>query len=222
VRKHSFEFECRTGARVTGEIDRKQRARATYRWIAWISLAGGMASAAFPARAAPLDTTAGGMRVTLATTPDPPEAGQNQLELKLSDSAGRPVNGAHITLSSAMYTMNMAGPSAIAARASAGEYHASILFGMAGPWRISAHVTPPGRKPVTASFRFNVAAAPPATTAVTQHLSSKSMSGTEGVSGTEGIGVMSGMGGMAGSGRTARSAPANEMKSVAREAPGPY
>ena len=128
-----------------------------------------LALAVSNAPAAPLSASAGGMALTLSFSPDPPTAAQNRLELTLKDPGGRPIDGAKVSFDTSMYTMSMPGPSAAAVPGGSGSYTASLLFGMAGPWEVTAHVSAPGRPRASASFRFTVgdtgpaAKSPPAT-----------------------------------------------------------
>ncbi|MDQ2732347.1 MAG: FixH family protein, partial [Armatimonadota bacterium] len=113
------------------------------------------------AAAGPLTTTAGNLQLSLGFQPDPPGPGQNHLTLVVKP--GSAIEGATVTLDSSMYTMHMGGPSAKAAASGPGRFTATLLFGMGGPWQVTAHILRAGQPPVSANFRFKVSsdAVPP-------------------------------------------------------------
>lgn len=110
------------------------------------------------ANAAPITASAGNMQLSLAFQPDPPGAGQNHLTLLVRPEGA--VDGASVALGSSMYTMKMGGPSVKAIPSGGGRYTADLLFGMGGPWQVTARIARPGSPPVSANFRFNVSSDP--------------------------------------------------------------
>lgn len=105
-----------------------------------------------PASAA---TAAGPAAIAAALTPNPPQVGSpNTLTVTVTDAAGKPVAGAKVTSSVAMTTMDMGTTHPAFKDMGGGKYEGKVGFSMAGPWRVSVKVTPPGQKPQAKAFDF--------------------------------------------------------------------
>ena len=74
-------------------------------------------------------------------TPQPMHVGNAEISLRLTDSAGRPTVGAHITVEADMSHAGMSPVFAKAKESDPGRYHAQLSFGMAGDWVVLLHGT---------------------------------------------------------------------------------
>ncbi len=104
--------------------------------------------ASAPSTAGP---TAGGTEITFRTVPDPPKAGENQLEATVKDAAGKPIEDAEVTVQffmPAMPTMNMPAMRSEAklSPAGAGVYRGTGQAMMAGRWDTTVTVTRGGQR----------------------------------------------------------------------------
>lgn len=80
-------------------------------------------------------------------TPQPLKAGVSTITLRLTDAAGRPVNGAGVKLEGTMTHPGMRPVFSEAVETEPGRYRSSIEFTMGGDWVIIVHVTlPDGRR----------------------------------------------------------------------------
>jgi hypothetical protein len=80
-------------------------------------------------------------------TPDPPRTGLATISLKLADSAGKPINGARISLEGNMSHAGMRPVFSEAREVGSGSYEAPLEFTMRGDWIILIHLSlPDGRK----------------------------------------------------------------------------
>jgi hypothetical protein len=75
--------------------------------------------------------------------PDPPRTGSATVALKLADSAGKPINGARISLEGNMSHPGMRPVFSEAIEAEPGRYEATLEFTMKGDWVIIFHITLP-------------------------------------------------------------------------------
>ena len=110
------------------------------------SLRGYEASAAPPATAAPAGT-----QITFRTVPDPPKAGDNQLEATVTDSNGKAIDDAEVSVQffmPAMPTMNMPAMRSEAklTPAGGGVYRGSGQVMMAGRWDATVTVVRGGQR----------------------------------------------------------------------------
>jgi hypothetical protein len=99
---------------------------------------------------------AGPYQVTLQVNPNPPLITQPatlSVQVQMRNSQ-QPVSNAHVTLESAMETMDMGTDHAEAHSTSNGAYQASVQFTMSGPWQIQVHVSAPKAPPATATFEI--------------------------------------------------------------------
>jgi YtkA-like len=79
--------------------------------------------------------------------PDPPKTGSATITLKLADSAGKPINGARISLEGNMSHPGMRPAFSEAREVEPGRYEATLEFTMRGDWIILVHgALPGGRK----------------------------------------------------------------------------
>ncbi len=88
---------------------------------------------------------------------DAPKVGENALILAVSDPAGKPVAGARVLLSIGMTSMDMGTARPAVKDNGDGTYAATVVFSMAGPWRVEACVEVPGFAPVVKSFDYTPA-----------------------------------------------------------------
>jgi hypothetical protein len=79
-------------------------------------------------------------------SPQPARVGPVTVTLKLADSAGRTVTGAHIAVEADMSHPGMSPLFADATEKEPGRYEAHLEFQMAGDWVVLLHVTLPGGK----------------------------------------------------------------------------
>jgi len=108
------------------------------------------------APAAPPSTVASPAAASPAinATIDAPKAGDNTLQITVTDAQGKPVTGAGVAATVAMTSMDMGTTHPAVKDIGNGKYAATVNFGMAGPWRVKVKVTPPGQKPITKAFDF--------------------------------------------------------------------
>ncbi len=77
--------------------------------------------------------------MTLATEPSPPVESQDTVfKIVMTDSSGKPVSGASVTLDLKMTTMDMGKNEVTLADRGAGAYEGTGKFTMAGPWNVIA------------------------------------------------------------------------------------
>ena len=97
--------------------------------------------------------------VTAAITPDPPTARRkNSLTLTVTGSDGKPLAGATVKVSVAMTSMDMGTTNPAFKDLGDGRYWGQVQFSMAGPWRVTVAVAPPGDgTPVTKTLDYAVA-----------------------------------------------------------------
>jgi Cu(I)/Ag(I) efflux system membrane fusion protein/cobalt-zinc-cadmium efflux system membrane fusion protein len=89
--------------------------------------------------------------IAFRTTPDPPNTGDNQLEVAAKDAAGKPIDGADVSVQlfmPAMPTMNMPAMRNETKLAPAGNgvYRGSAQVMMAGQWQATITVTRAGQR----------------------------------------------------------------------------
>jgi hypothetical protein len=99
---------------------------------------------------------AGPYQVTLQVNPNPPLITQPAtLSVQVQrQNSQQPVSNAHVTLESAMETMDMGTDHAEAHLTSNGAYQTSVQFTMSGPWQIQVQVSAPNAPPATATFEI--------------------------------------------------------------------
>jgi hypothetical protein len=81
-----------------------------------------------------------------AISPQPVRVGPATVTLKLADSAGKNITGAHIAIEADMSHPGMSPLFAETQETEPGRYEAHLEFQMAGDWVILLHVTLPGGK----------------------------------------------------------------------------
>ncbi len=85
-------------------------------------------------------------------TPQPVHVGNAEISLRLMDSSGRPIVGAHMTVEADMSHAGMSPVFAEAKESEAGRYHSQLSFGMAGDWVILLHGTLPNGEKLERQF----------------------------------------------------------------------
>ena len=95
----------------------------------------------------PARVTAPGLALAATVSPAVPRIGANEIALQLADSAGAPIEGAHLELTVAMPAMGtmpaMGGTVPVRERGD-GRYDAEFDLSMAGSWRVTIAVHAPG------------------------------------------------------------------------------
>jgi YtkA-like len=81
--------------------------------------------------------------------------GPAALVLRLTDAAGKPVSGAHITLEADMSHAGMAPIFEEATETEPGQHQAHLKFAMAGDWVILLHVRLPSGQTLDRRFDVN-------------------------------------------------------------------
>lgn len=99
--------------------------------------------------------TADGLTITLSASPCPLHGGKSaKARITVKDGDGKPVKGAAVKVNPEMTSMKMKGGDQTAS-ADGDGYASQLVLGMPGAWKISVHVTPPGKgKASTAAFDF--------------------------------------------------------------------
>jgi len=93
--------------------------------------------------APPAAVTVGEVTATIA--PDPPKARRkNALMLTVTGSDGKPLIGATVKSAAAMTSMDMGTSHPAFTDLGDGRYQGQVTFSMAGPWRVTIAITPPG------------------------------------------------------------------------------
>lgn len=85
-------------------------------------------------------------------TPQPVHVGNADISLRLVDSSGRPIVGAHLTIEADMSHAGMSPVFAEAKESEAGRYHSQLSFEMAGDWVILLHGTLPNGEKLERQF----------------------------------------------------------------------
>lgn len=101
-------------------------------------------------------TNAGAWKIAASVAPDPPQQKGNRVRIAVTDSAGRPVEGADATITydmPAMGSMPEMKSTLPAASTSAGVYEATFDLPMAGSWTILTDVSAAG---ATARARYTL------------------------------------------------------------------
>jgi hypothetical protein len=109
----------------------------------------------YPATAQIQTKQAGPYQVTLHVDPNPPPITRSaMLSIQvLLNTSQQPVTNAHVTLESAMETMDMGTDRTEAQSQGNGIYLASVQFSMSGPWRVQVVISlPEGTKSFSAMF----------------------------------------------------------------------
>ncbi|HEY0868569.1 MAG TPA: efflux RND transporter periplasmic adaptor subunit [Fimbriimonas sp.] len=97
------------------------------------------------AAALAVDTTAGPYRLSVVTEPDPVPVGRATLKIKITDEAGKPVEGAQVRAIARMPGMPMGEKEQPGqpVPGEAGTYTAPTVFGMEGLYEVEVNVTGP-------------------------------------------------------------------------------
>ena len=95
------------------------------------------------ATAGSLTTAVNGVRVELASTPDPPVTDRKTTyTVRLVDAAGKPLTDARVTLTGRMAD-GMTAASPLRPAGEPGVYRGEVLFTMGGPWDLTIRVVRP-------------------------------------------------------------------------------
>ncbi len=80
---------------------------------------------------------ASGLPLKVTVTPNPPQVGDNKLDVWVTDSSGKPVTGLKLGASVFMTSMDMGTTKPKATELGNGRYQLPVSFSMKGPWRVS-------------------------------------------------------------------------------------
>jgi len=108
-----------------------------------------------PAPASPSPAAPASAPPAVAATINAPKAGDNALQITVTDAQDKPVAGAKITTTVAMTSMDMGTTHPAVKDMGNGKYAATVNFGMAGPWRVKVKAALPGQTPVVKAFDFD-------------------------------------------------------------------
>jgi len=99
----------------------------------------------------------GALKLSLELKSNPPKARtETSFVLSVADSDGKPVTGAAIVADVAMTSMDMGTSHPEVQEIRDGHYGGSVEFAMAGPWRLTLHVTAPGGATTLKSWDYDV------------------------------------------------------------------
>ena len=107
-----------------------------------------------PAKPLPLAPATKNMMKITATMSSPAKSGDNVLDIAITSAAGKPVTAAKVTAQVAMTSMDMGTASPAVKETGKGHYTSTVVFSMAGPWRVTLKVAAPGQKAETKAFDF--------------------------------------------------------------------
>lgn len=98
------------------------------------------------ASTAPASVSAASSAIEITTSFEPagPHPGKNLLTVTVKDASGTPVTGAAVKSTVAMTSMDMGTDHPVFRDAGEGRYVGTVNFAMAGPWRITLDIVPPG------------------------------------------------------------------------------
>jgi hypothetical protein len=109
------------------------------------------------AQGTPAQGAAGGdLQISLITDPSPPKSGPATIAVEIKDAAGKPVDGAQVSISANHVGMSHGGIEGELTPAGSGRYEAKGSFSMSGTWRAEVQVTPQGGTAKTRSFDLQV------------------------------------------------------------------
>lgn len=92
-----------------------------------------------------VETASPAVNITATLAPDPPKARADQsFTVTLTGADGKPVIGAKVGAEVAMTSMDMGTTHPALVDKGSGKYVGTVSFVMAGPWRITLRITPPG------------------------------------------------------------------------------
>jgi YtkA-like len=83
--------------------------------------------------------------ISTAFNPDPPKQGSEALTITVKDSAGAPVKGALVKITTQMPAMSMSGPAATATDNGDGTYSANLSLQYATSWHFGIAVSSDGK-----------------------------------------------------------------------------
>ena len=94
------------------------------------------------------------LKLTHEVSPQPPRVGQVRVTLRLTDSSGKPVTRAALTIEGYMSHPGMEPIAASAMESEPGSYVSAIDLSMAGDWVFIVHIQLPGQVPVDRRFEI--------------------------------------------------------------------
>ena len=94
-------------------------------------------------------------KITHEISPQHPRVGPVAITLKMTDSSGKSVSGAHFSLEGNMSHAGMTPVFAEATETGAGIYRATMNLSMAGDWRVVARATLPDGRKLEYEFEIN-------------------------------------------------------------------
>lgn len=97
------------------------------------------------------------VRMELAVEPSPPEVGPVRLTITLADNAGRPIEGASLSITGDMAHAGMAPVQAQASVGTGGIYEADLQWTMGGDWIVTILATLPDGRTTSRHFDLTVA-----------------------------------------------------------------
>ncbi len=92
------------------------------------------------------------MTIDLTTNPDPPESGQLEPVVTLTDGAGLPIDDAAVNLLASHATMSGMDMQAAATSQGEGRYAITADFGMSGEWLVTVEVRIHGSEAIRKDF----------------------------------------------------------------------
>jgi hypothetical protein len=87
-------------------------------------------------------------------SPQPPRVGPVTITLKVNETSGAPVGGAHLTLEGNMSHAGMVPVFAEARELETGHYQSIMELSMAGDWNVTVHVTLPDKRKLDQEFEI--------------------------------------------------------------------
>jgi hypothetical protein len=109
-------------------------------------------------RTTPEQSTAPDVQITLSTDPTPPAVGKSTLLITLKDSAGKPIDGAKLSVRGDMDHAGMQPALAEGNQSVNGEYRIPIEWSMGGGWIVTVSATLPDNRTATQKFDLFVEA----------------------------------------------------------------
>jgi len=103
-----------------------------------------------------LGATAGGVRISLSTNPNPLRPGQATFTIEVRSAEDKPVDNASVSFDLNMTTMNMGTQQGRATSKGKGQYIATGNLSMRGPWRVRTTVIMPNGGIENKDFLINV------------------------------------------------------------------
>ena len=94
------------------------------------------------------------LKLTHEVSPQPPRVGQVRITLKLTDSSGKPITRAGLSLEGYMSHPGMKPIAASVVESEPGSYGSAVDLSMAGDWVFIVHIQLPGQVSVDRQFEI--------------------------------------------------------------------